>query len=255
MHGSWKPRSTRNLVLASQTGNPFIDAVFGGSSGSIRPGQRNEFHAGFQQAFGKFLVVDADYLWKYTHSAYDFGVLLNTPIFFPIAWHNSKINGFGIRVSLPNYHGLTAIQRSQQLRRSFLPSPDRRLGHRYGRRCVPHRIMIRNSNRPRMCSTSRGSGTLVCSELAATTTAWSPGRCHSQRTIQRPWTLTGLTADQQIQQGYSAGMFSDADLASDYLFPVSVRIHENQNTGAGTQDDDHNPARMPRVISLMPASP
>src|SRR5437016_2862900 len=51
-----------NLILASQTGNPFIDAVFGGSSGSIRPGQRNEFHAGFQQAFGKFLVVEAGYV-------------------------------------------------------------------------------------------------------------------------------------------------------------------------------------------------
>src|SRR5437016_1846073 len=35
-----------NLVVASVTGNPFLDAIFGGSSGPIRAGQRNEFHAG-----------------------------------------------------------------------------------------------------------------------------------------------------------------------------------------------------------------
>ena len=31
---------------------------------------------------------------KYTHNAYDFSTLLNTTITFPIAWHNSKIDGF-----------------------------------------------------------------------------------------------------------------------------------------------------------------
>jgi len=82
-----------NLVVASVTGNPLLDALFGGSSGPIRAGQRNEFHAGLQQAFGRYLVVDGDYLWKYTHNAYDFSDLLNTPIFFPIGWHNSKISG------------------------------------------------------------------------------------------------------------------------------------------------------------------
>src|SRR4029077_3351812 len=45
-----------NLILASQTGNPVLDAFFGGTSGPIRGGQRNEFHAGFQQALGKHLV-------------------------------------------------------------------------------------------------------------------------------------------------------------------------------------------------------
>src|SRR6266851_1278910 len=83
-----------NLVVASVTGDPLLDAIFGGSSGPIRAGQRNEFHAGLQQAFGRYLVVDGDYLWKYTHNAYDFSDLLNTPIFFPIGWHNSKISGF-----------------------------------------------------------------------------------------------------------------------------------------------------------------
>ena len=72
-------------------------------------GFRNEFHAGFEQAFGKYLVIDGEYLWKYTHNAFDFSVLGNTPITFPIVWHNSKIPGYAIRASVPNFHGLTAL--------------------------------------------------------------------------------------------------------------------------------------------------
>ena len=97
-----------NLVLASTVGNPVAEALFGATA-PILPGQRNEFHAGFQQAFGKYLVVDADYLWKYTHNGYDFSDFLNTPVFFPVAWQRSKINGPSVRVSLPNFHGLTAF--------------------------------------------------------------------------------------------------------------------------------------------------
>ena len=75
----------------------------------LQPGFRNEFHAGLQQAIGKFLVIDGEYIWKYTHSAYDFSILGNTPIFFPIEWHNSKIPGFALRASMPVYHGFTAL--------------------------------------------------------------------------------------------------------------------------------------------------
>ena len=75
----------------------------------IRPSWRNEFHAGLEQAFGKYLVVDGEYIWKYTHGGYDFGVVAATPIAFPIAWHNSKIPGFAVRVSVPNYHGFSAL--------------------------------------------------------------------------------------------------------------------------------------------------
>ena len=55
------------------------------------------------------LVIDGEYLWKYTHNAYDFSVLGNTPITFPIDWHNSKIPGYAIRASVPNFHGFTAL--------------------------------------------------------------------------------------------------------------------------------------------------
>jgi len=75
----------------------------------VSPGFRNEFHAGLQQAFGKYLVVDGEYIWKYTHNAYDFSVLGNTPITFPIEWTRSKIPGFALRASMPVNHGFSAL--------------------------------------------------------------------------------------------------------------------------------------------------
>jgi hypothetical protein len=65
--------------------------------------------------------VDADYLWKYTHNAYDFSAFGNTPIFFPIAWKNSKIDGPSVRVSMPNYHGLTAFAVLAHVRARYFP--------------------------------------------------------------------------------------------------------------------------------------
>ena len=52
--------------------------------------------------FGKHFVVDGEYIWKYTHNAYDFSVFGTTPITFPIEWHNSKIPGFTVRANVPN---------------------------------------------------------------------------------------------------------------------------------------------------------
>jgi hypothetical protein len=118
-----------NLVIAS-TGcsNPVIAAMVPpvniqcGATAPITPGWRNEFHAGLQQAFGKHLVIDGDYLWKYTHGGYDFGVVAASPIAFPIEWHNSKISGFSIRASVPNYHGFTGyVVMSSVAARFFLP--------------------------------------------------------------------------------------------------------------------------------------
>jgi hypothetical protein len=102
-----------NLVLSSVgCANDVLNPLLGCSSSTttpLQPGFRNEFHAGLQQAVGKFLVIDGEYIWKYTHNAYDFSILGNTPIFFPIAWHNSKIPGFALRASMPVYHGFSAL--------------------------------------------------------------------------------------------------------------------------------------------------
>jgi carboxypeptidase family protein/TonB-dependent receptor-like protein len=102
-----------NLVLSSVgCENPVLNPLLGCSATGLTPlssGWRNEFHAGLQQAFGRYAVFSGEYIWKYTHNAYDFSVLGATPITFPIDWDRSKITGYAGRVSVPNFHGFTAL--------------------------------------------------------------------------------------------------------------------------------------------------
>jgi hypothetical protein len=102
-----------NLVLSSigcanNVLNPLLGCTVSGLT-PFSPGWRNEFHAGIQQAFGRYLVFSGEYIWKYTHNAYDFSILGNTPITFPIEWDRSKIPGYAGRVSVPNFHGFSAL--------------------------------------------------------------------------------------------------------------------------------------------------
>ncbi len=87
----------------------------------LTPGFRNEFHAGFEQAFGRYFVLSGDYIWKYTHNGFDFNVFGTTPITLPIEWSSSKIPGFAIRGSLPNYHGLSAFIVMSHVDARFFP--------------------------------------------------------------------------------------------------------------------------------------
>jgi Carboxypeptidase regulatory-like domain/TonB-dependent Receptor Plug Domain len=102
-----------NLVLSNNgCANPILNPLLGCTVSGVTPfvpGWRNEFHAGLQQAFGKYVVFSGEYIWKYTHNAYDFSVFGNTPITFPIEWERSKIPGYAGRVSVPNYHGFSAL--------------------------------------------------------------------------------------------------------------------------------------------------
>jgi Carboxypeptidase regulatory-like domain len=102
-----------NLVLTNVgCDSPVLNPLLGCSAPNatpLSPGWRNEFHAGLQQAFGKYLVFSGEYIWKYTHNGYDFSILGNTPITFPVAWDRSKIPGFAGRVSVPNFHGFSAL--------------------------------------------------------------------------------------------------------------------------------------------------
>ncbi len=102
-----------NLVLSSiGCANAVLNPLLSCSSlatNPLSPGFRNEFHAGLEQAFGRYLVFSGEWITKYTHNGYDFSVLGNTPITFPIEWHNSKIPGYAGRVSVPNFHGFSAL--------------------------------------------------------------------------------------------------------------------------------------------------
>jgi len=90
----------------------------------LSPGARNEFHAGLEQLFGKHLVIDGEYIWKYTQRGFDFSILGDAPITFPLTvkLRKSKIPGYAIRANLPNDHGLTAYAvRSSVQARFFEP--------------------------------------------------------------------------------------------------------------------------------------
>jgi hypothetical protein len=114
-----------NLVLSSiGCGNNVLAPLLACSPGvstTLEPGFRNEFHAGLQQAFGKHVVFDGEYIWKYTHNAFDFSVLGNTPITFPIDWHNSKIPGYAFRTELTEWRGFTAFNVMSSVAARFFP--------------------------------------------------------------------------------------------------------------------------------------
>ncbi len=232
-----------NLVVASVTGDPLLDAIFGGSSGPIRAGQRNEFHAGLQQAFGRYLVVDGDYLWKYTHNAYDFSDLLNTPIFFPIGWHNSKISGFNARISVPNFHGFTVLTvMGHASARYFQPQvgglgtsdgPVFRIDHDQNFQQTTHVQYQPSKRAPWVAFTWRYDSGLVAGAVpfAADTTT--------------PVDLTGLSADQQIQAGLFCGSvvptLSAPLVTCDPSLYGSTRL---KIPAPGTENDDRNPPRV-----------
>ncbi len=110
-----------NLILSSTTGaGGLASNVFGGfGSQALRPGHRNEYDAGLQQAFGKYVQIEGDYFWKYTNNAFDFDTLFNTPIAFPIEWRQSKLDGVSARISTSNLHGFQAYTNIGHTRARF----------------------------------------------------------------------------------------------------------------------------------------
>ena len=120
-----------------------------------QPGFRNEFHAGLQQALGKNSSSSGEYIWKYTHNAFDFSVLGNTPITFPIDWHNSKIPGFALHADVPSFHNFSAYVVMSSVAARFFPPQVAGAGATVGQqRAIPSAsITTRSSTRPRTCST------------------------------------------------------------------------------------------------------
>lgn len=99
-----------NLVLASSTGAGGFGGGLLGSIGAapLTPARRNQYDVGLQQRAWRGIQVDADYFWKVTEGAYDFDVILNTPLTFPVQFRESKIDGALVRVTLPDVRGFTA---------------------------------------------------------------------------------------------------------------------------------------------------
>ena len=112
-----------NLILSNSTGigglaqNPF--GAFGTST--LKVGRRDQYNAGFEQAITRKIVFQADYFWKYTHNAFDFDTLLNTPLVFPISWFKSKNDGVSGRLNLTNTHGFSGFVSFGHTRARYFP--------------------------------------------------------------------------------------------------------------------------------------
>ena len=250
-----------NLVLSSiGCANAVLNPLLACSSSDltpISPGRRNEFHAGVQQAFGHYVVVSAEYVWKYTHNSYDFSVLGNTPITFPIAWDKSKITGPAGRISLANFHGLSGFMVFSSVAARFF---DPQLGGAGATPFAPGGVFridhdekfnqtthLQYQPKPRLPWI--GFNWRYDSGLVAGPVPCAGGNCNNgPNGSDTVVDVSGLTPDQQFQ----AGLFCGTVRATPTL-PISPNglcpAAQYGSTlisipAAGTENDDHNPPRV-----------
>jgi hypothetical protein len=254
-----------NLVLSSiGCDNPVLNPLLlcsPGVAGTLQPGFRNEFHVGLQQAFGKNFVVSGEYIWKYTHNAFDFSVLGNTPITFPIDWHNSKIPGFALRADVPNFHHLTAFVIMSSVAARFFPPQSAGAGATVGQGGYPFRIdhderynetthlqyQVPLRRAPWIGFNWRFDSGLVAGSVPCYNVTDPNSPCGGTTLNGQPAIdLSGLTADQEFQAGLMCGSIRATPttplpspcLASE-LTSKLVKVPE-----PGTENDDRNPPRI-----------
>jgi hypothetical protein len=265
-----------NLIIASEgCGVPVIAAIVSPPGvtcnlGALTPGFRNEFHAGFEQAFGKYLVVSGEYIWKYTHNGFDFGIVGATPITFPIEWHNSKIPGWMLRASVPEYHGFTAlVVMSSVAARFFNPQVAGiaffpafnvfRIDHDEHFNQTTHIQYQPWKTGPWIGFNWRYDSGLVSGAIpcfaSTPTCAASTGTGVNDGLVLLNNGITGLplTADQQFQGGFTCG---GVRTAPSPFGPAMTSCPANQFSSIylqvpapGKENDDHNPQRIqPRSL-------
>ncbi len=239
-----------NLVLSS---NGCLNAVLSpllacspGVSGTLAPGFRNEFHAGFQQAFGKFMVFSGEYIWKYTHNAFDFSVLGNTPITFPIDWHNSKIPGYALHADVPEFHNFSAYFVASSVAARFFPPQSAGAGAAPQTGGAPFRI----DHDEKFNQTTHlqyqigkhgpwaGGNWRYDSGLVAGSVPFATDNT-------TPVDLSGLTFDQQAQAGLTCnGVTATRTAGFQSCAPSEYSSTLVSVPAPGTENDDKNPPRI-----------
>lgn len=98
-----------NLIVASSSGPGSVSAKLGATDSAVlNTGHRNQFNVGFESSLRRF-SLSGEYLWKFTYGAYDFDVLLNSPLTFPTQFRKSKIDGGLVRLTLNPTHGVNGF--------------------------------------------------------------------------------------------------------------------------------------------------
>jgi hypothetical protein len=243
-----------NLVLSS-TGcsnavmAPLLNCT-SGVSGTLQPGFRNEFHAGLQQAFGKWAVFSGEYIWKYTHNAFDFSVLGNTPIFFPIDWHNSKIPGYALRADIPKIHGFSAYLVASSVAARFFQPQSAGAGATPQTGGLPFRIdHDEKFNQTTHAQYTYSHGKLLNGLWGGFNWRYDSGLVAGAVPFATdnttPVDLSGLTNDQQFQAGITCnGVKATLTAGFQSCAPSQYSSSLVAIPAPGTENDDKNPPRI-----------
>ena len=266
-----------NLVLSSEgCTDPVLNGIFSFVGHCVaapfNPGFRNEIHAGFQQAATTHFVLSGEYIWKYTHNAYDFSVLGATPITFPIEWHNSKIPGFALTATLTPIGGFSArVTMSSVAARFFNPQ----LGGVGATPGAPGGFPFRIDHDERFNETThveyampfhksmyvsmnwrfdsgQVAGATPCYNVTDPNSRCNPANGGTSVLIngQPGVDLSGLTYDQQFQAGLACnGVRATYTTGFSQCLVSQLTSNLLRIPAAGTEDDDRNPQRIaPRNI-------
>ena len=226
-----------NLLLSAGVG---LNGQFGDSA-VVPPGVRNQEEVGVQQAVGRWFVVDFGYFNKHTTNAYDFGVLFDTPIAFPIAWDHSRLNGFTGRINFVEHGGFSAFMVLAHTNAIFSPpgvggilleeaSGDFRIDH--------DQKLNTTTNLQYLFNKPRGAWAALSWRYDSGLVAGAVGSLED---------ALGLTADQQAAIGFFCGnsvATRDTALTAADCSTTNFGAKRLKIPAEGTEDDVTNPPRI-----------
>jgi hypothetical protein len=195
-------------------------------------------------------VVSGEYIWKYTHNAFDFSVLGNTPITFPIDWHNSKIPGYALRADLPRFHGFSAYFVASSVAARFFPPQVAGAGATVGQTGQPFRIdHDEKFNQTTHLQYTYSRGKLLNGLWGGFNWRYDSGQVAGAMPFAvdatTPVDLSGLSYDQQFQAGISCnGQKATPTSGFQSCLPSEYKSSLISIPAPGTENDDHNPPRI-----------
>ena len=199
-------------------------------------------------------------------------MLGNTPITFPIDWHNSKIPGFALRADVPNFHNVSAFVVMSSVAARFFPPQSAGAGATVGQSGQPFRIdhderfnqtthvqyqapyKISKVAAPWVGFNWRfdsglTAGSVPCYNVTDPNSLCNPANGGPSITIngQPGIDLSGLTADQQFE----AGLTCNGVKATPFTAIPGNQCVASQLTSklvsipkAGAENDDKDPPRI-----------
>lgn len=233
-----------NLIFSSATGEGGLAGVLGDAVVQpLKPGRRHQFNLGIQQGVWKHVVVDVDYFWKRTRNAYDFSVILNTPITFPISWNLAKIDGFSARVNLSDYKGFSAFFSAGHTRARYFPPES---GGLFFNSDLPGGVFrIDHDQAFQQTSQVQYQFRRLAKIEPYIAFSWRYDSGLVAGSVPDFATALALTPDQQAQIGlFCGGAFATPTRGLTACADANRGATRVRIPAEGTADDDHNPPRI-----------